>query len=31
MNSHTTKSVRDALKKLPAEWRKQAREAYKQF
>ena len=31
MNSHTTKSFRDALKKLPAEWRKQAQEAYRQF
>jgi hypothetical protein len=31
MNSHTTKSFRDALKRLSAEARKQAREAYEQF
>ena len=31
MNSHTTKSFRDALKRLSAEARKQAREAYVQF
>ena len=31
MNSRTTKSFRDALKRLPAEVRKQAREAYEQF
>ena len=31
MNSHTTKSFRDALKRLSAEAREQAREAYAQF
>jgi hypothetical protein len=31
MNSHTTKSFRDALRELSAEARKQAREAYEQF
>ncbi|MGH2514655.1 MAG: hypothetical protein ACRDHP_03285 [Ktedonobacterales bacterium] len=31
MNSHTTKSFRDALKQLTPEVRKQAREAYRQF
>lgn len=31
MNSHTTKSFRDALKRLSPELRKQAREAYRQF
>ena len=31
MNSHTTKSFRDALKRLSPELRKQAREAYQQF
>ena len=31
MNSHTTKSFRDALKALSGEARKQAREAYEQF
>lgn len=31
MNSHTTRSFRDALKKLSPELRTQAREAFKQF
>ena len=31
MNSHTTESFRDALKRLSPEMRKQAREAYQQF
>ena len=31
MNSHTTKAFRDALRRLPAEVRKQAQEAYEQF
>lgn len=31
MNSRTTKSFRDGLKKLSPELRKQAREAYEQF
>lgn len=31
MNSHTTKSFRDALKRLSPELRKQAREACRQF
>jgi hypothetical protein len=31
MKSHTTKSFRDALKRLSAEVREQAREAYQQF
>jgi hypothetical protein len=31
MNSHTTKSFREALQELSAEARKQARQAYEQF
>ncbi|HEY7834605.1 MAG TPA: hypothetical protein VIG30_13600 [Ktedonobacterales bacterium] len=31
MNSHTTRAFRDALQLLPADLRRQAREAYEQF